>query len=54
MYAAVVTTLARFSAPHNTPSVSILEKGSGTVEEGAVGETGARAQAPDGAGSGGR
>lgn len=35
-------------------AVSILEKGSGTVEEGAVGEAGAGAEAADGAGIGGR
>lgn len=35
-------------------SVSVVEKGGGTAEEGAVGEAGAGAEAADGAGSDGR
>lgn len=37
---------------HKTLSVSILEKGGGTAEEGAVGEAGARAEVADCADSG--
>lgn len=52
---AVVLTFACFPATHKSQSVSdsVVEKGRGTAEEGAVGEAGAGAEAAGGAGSGG-